>query len=538
MNRIVTVLTMMLLTGLTVACSRTITVPVTVDPTLSPATGENGSDLLDGLDQASLTGDETGTARPAGWAEASHGNDAMPDYDTVFPQNSVNTVTITIDPDQWAAMQADMTGILGEAGTGQGGFGAPGGIDRPDAMEPPPGGFAPPDGMEAPGGFARPNGAPGMGNVDLVSETPMWVEATITFDGQSWSHVGIRYKGNSSLASTWREGSLKLPFKLDFDQFEDDYPAIDNQRFYGFKQMSFANGFSDDTYLRETLTYDLMREAGLAASQTAFYEIILDYGEGPLNLGIYTAVEVIDDTVIAAAFGDDSGNIYEADGAGASLADGTLDLIADSFEKENNEDEADWSDIEALYAALHAETRITNPEQWRAGLEATFDVDTFLNWLAVSAMTLNWDAYGAMTHNYYLYHDVETGRLVWLPWDHNMTFGVGAGRERGGDNGFPGGGPGGRGEGTFDKADVTEEWPLIRFLLDDPVYHAAYLDYLGTASDLFDAQALTDRINTMADLIRPTVAATGDEAQFDAAVDDLIAVVAERDVAAADFLEQ
>lgn len=535
MTRIITVIAMVLLTGLTVACSRTATVPVTVDAASLPAAGEDGPASLAGQNEVSLAGDATEAERPAGWSEVSHGNDAAPDYDKVFPRDAVNTVTITITPDQWAAMQADITGILGEAGTGQGGFGAPGGIDRPQGMAPP-GGFVPPEGMEPPGGFVRPEGAPGAGNGDLVSETPMWVEATIAFDDQTWSHVGIRYKGNSSLASTWREGSLKLPFKLDFDQFEDAYPAIDNQRFYGFKQLSFANGFSDDTYLRETLTYDLMREAGLAAGRTAFYEILLDYGEGPVNLGVYTAVEVIDDTVIGNAFGDDGGNIYEADGAGASLAEGTYDLITDSFEKENNEDEADWSDIEALYTALHAETRTSDPEQWRADLENVFDVDAFLNWLAVSAMTLNWDAYGAMTHNYYLYNNPATGQLVWLPWDHNMTFGVGAGRGRADNPGFPGGGPGGRGEVTFDKAEVTEEWPLIRFLLDDPVYGATYRDYLEAASAAFDSEVLTARVNQMAELIRPVVAASEEDAQFDAAVEQLIAVIAGRDEAAQAFL--
>lgn len=36
-------------------------------------------------------------------------------------------------------------------------------------------------------------------------------------------------------------GDSKLPLKLDFDEFEDDYPEIENQRFYGFKQLSLAN---------------------------------------------------------------------------------------------------------------------------------------------------------------------------------------------------------------------------------------------------------------------------------------------------------
>ena len=43
-------------------------------------------------------------ARPEGWTEESHGNDADPNYDTVFPQDKVNTVTITIAPEEWQAM--------------------------------------------------------------------------------------------------------------------------------------------------------------------------------------------------------------------------------------------------------------------------------------------------------------------------------------------------------------------------------------------------------------------------------------------------
>ena len=564
-------LPLFLLLGLLTACSGAVAVPVTLDESAEPTATTDASEAAT-TDEAAAAGssaDEEEVARPEGWSDETHSNDVDPNYDVVFPQDAVNTLTITITPEQWVAMQANMTEILGEAGMGQGGFGGmgrPGGdFAPPEGMAPPEGGVPPedgtlPEGAEPPtgtrtppeGGFTRPEGGPGGGmggNVDMVSETPMWVEATIEFDGNTWTNVGIRYKGNSSLTSAWSSGSLKLPFKLDFDEWEDAYPAIDNQRFFGFQQLSFANGFSDATYLRETLTYDLMQDAGLAAGETAFYEVILDYGEGSVSLGIYTAVEVIDDTVIENAFGDDRGNIYEADGAGVSLAEGTFDQIADSFEKENNEDEADWSDIEALYAALHADTRTTDPEQWRADLEAVFDVDTFLNWLAVGAVVMNWDTYGAMAHNYYLYNNPETGQLVWLPWDHNMTLGSGggmAGRNDAGGRGDTGdigqaggpGGMGGRSNVSLDKADVGEDWPLIRFLLDDPVYNERYLTFLAQASESFDAAALTARIEALAEMLRPVVAAAGEEAQFDAAVTQLIATVAERDTAVSDFLAE
>ena len=49
--------------------------------------------------------------RPAGWSEESHSNDVDPNYDVVFPVDAVNTITITIAPDDWAAMEADMEDI-------------------------------------------------------------------------------------------------------------------------------------------------------------------------------------------------------------------------------------------------------------------------------------------------------------------------------------------------------------------------------------------------------------------------------------------
>jgi len=63
--------------------------------------------------------------------------------------------------------------------------------------------------------------------------------------------------------------------------------------------------------------------------------------------GLYTAVEVVDDTVIGTQFADDSGNVYKPEGTGATFAEGTFDEA--SFDKQTNEDEADYSDILALF---------------------------------------------------------------------------------------------------------------------------------------------------------------------------------------------
>jgi spore coat protein CotH len=486
------------------------------------------------------------TIRPEGWTEETHSNNVAPNYDIVFPQDKVNQIEITIAPSDWEAMQANMTELLGPRGTGQRGVfpGAPGSPPDRGQMVPgnPPleGGAAPevpglpPDQRDMnPGNVTLDNGAgpmaPGMpGWIDMTLENPMWIPATISFNGLTWTNVGVRYKGNSSLRSGWDLGSLKLPLKLDFDEFEGDHPEIENQRFYGFKQLSLSNSFSDSTYMRDVISADLLEEAGLVAAETAYYEVILDYGEGPVDLGLYVMIEVIDDTVIDRVFGDDSDNIYEGDGLGASLALGTFDQIKDSFLKENNNQEADWRDIEALYNTLHSEQRSSDPEAWRENLESIFDVDTFLEWLAMSAIIQNWDSCGHMSHNFYLYDDPESGLLTWISWDHNMVLGVGSGM----------GGPGGMGGNTsLGRDEVGQNWPLIRYLLDDTVYHKRYVKYIEeTINGPFNTETLEEKCQELAELIAPYILEESGEAVFESVVQELRNRIYERYEAATDFL--
>ena len=58
---------------------------------------------------------------------------------------------------------------------------------------------------------------------------------------------------------------------------------------------------------------------------------------------------------------------------------------------------------------------------------------------------------------------------------------------------------------SLDKADVGGNWPLIRFLLDDPVYYERYVGYLAeTSAPSLSLQPLTaERIETYADLLAP-----------------------------------
>lgn len=432
------------------------------------------------------------------WSEASHGRVA-PDYGVVFPQDSLNRLDIALTTAAWDSIRADMFSLWG-IHFGAGGMG---------------------------------------GGLPLVD--PDYVSATIRFNGRVWEKVGFRLKGNSSLSSTWRQGNYKLPFRLNFDRFEDAYPEIDDQRFYGFKELSASPGWNDPSLIREKVAADIFRMAGVPAARTALYRVYIDFGSGPRYSGVYALVEVVDDTMVEDQFGDGEGNIYKPTSRFQTFSQA-------QFEKKNNETALDWSDVQAVIMALNSPTRTTNPTLWRSALEATFNVDHFLRYLAVNNTIVNWDAYGAIAHNHYTYTHPVTG-VTWIPWDHNEAL-----RGNPGITGIPGSGGGGGGGGpnpnrglSLTMNEVNATWPLIRYLADDPVYYARYLEHLETfATEIFTPAKMDLLFEKYHAMAAPyAIGATGEQpgstylanpAMFTAALQDLKTHVRNRGTLIEEFL--
>ncbi len=126
-----------------------------------------------------------------------------------------------------------------------------------------------------------------------------------------------------------------------------------------------------------------------------------------------------------------------------------------------------------------------------------------------------------MTHNYYLYNDPETGLLTWIPWDNNEAFNSGK-RE---------------GALSLKMDDVGADWPLIRYLIDDPIYNEVYTIYLAdTIEGSFDPDKMASTYQEMAALIAPYASTDVGEAAFNSAVQQLINHAYERAAAVETFL--
>jgi spore coat protein H len=377
--------------------------------------------------------------RPDGWTEATHGQ-VSPNYDHLFGEQTVHEFRITISPDDYESTMSDLDTKLS-------------------------------------------GGGPVM---DLSVEDPIWIPVTVALDGVTWWHVGMRYKGNSSLRAAWQSGVRKLAFRLDFEKYEDDYPEIRNQRFYGFRKMTFSNAFKDMSLIRDRVAAETFREGGVVAAQSSFASVHVDFGEGPVYFGLYTMIEDPADKMLAAQFGDGSGNLYKPEDDGADW----VTFVQSGFPKKTNEDSS-YDDVRAAISALHDDR--SDPAAWRTSLEQVFAVRSFLRLLAINQAMVNWDSYGCMPHNYYLYaNPSDSHRLTWIPWDLNEAL-------------LP------ETRSSCDPQTVFfentgDDWPVIRYLLDDPEYAELYRDELERALDgAFSVSSVTERIQAAHELIAPYV---------------------------------
>ncbi len=481
------------------------------------------------------------------WSKKTHSNEVAPSYEDVFPQDRVQRIDIVISSSDWSDMWANVDENLGAnhpgpamgpipaMGSGMGPALGPGMGPRldfnSDSLPPRPSGR--PEGGD-------PEGRPEGGRSDLDSLhmpvpmlppmateefTPMWIPCTITHNGKNWCQVGLRLKGNSSLSHAYMDGNSKLSMKLDFDEYEEQYPELKNQRFYGFKQLNLNNNYEDSSLMREKVASDLFRSFGLASAQTAFCEVYIDYGEGSQYFGLYTIVEEVDDTVIKNSFAKSKGNLYKPQERAGSFALGTFN--EDEFNLVTKSDKS-YSDVRALYDLLHDASRKENPAAWQKSLESIFDVESFLKWMAANNVIQNWDSYGNMAHNYYLYNNPENNLLTWIPWDSNEAF------QRG------------QNHWELNQMDrVDDSWPLISYLFSVGDYQQKYKEHLRLfVSAVYEVEAMQKLYDSYYNLLKESAYAEQRgrtflrvSTQFDAAVKALKTHVESRRAVVDSYLE-
>ncbi len=137
-----------------------------------------------------------------------------------------------------------------------------------------------------------------------------YARADLWFDGELIQDVAVRPKGNSSLMSAVSSGTARFSLRVDLNFFN----AANN--LHGVKKLNFNNGFSDPTFMREVLAYELFEQMGLPTPRTCFVDLWVN----DTHLGLYTMVEQIDKTFLSNNFEDGGGNLYKPETPAAYLS--------------------------------------------------------------------------------------------------------------------------------------------------------------------------------------------------------------------------
>ena len=412
---------------------------------------------------------------------------SQPDYEALFDPLSVMTVDITVDEEEWAEMLEN-----------------------------------------------------------AINEE--YISCDISINGQDFSSVGIRPKGNTSLSTVYSSDSDRYSFKLEFDHY------IDGQTCLGLDKFVLNNIQSDSTYMKEYLSYDLMSQMGVPTPLYCFAQINVN-GQ---PWGLYLAVESLEESFAQRNFGSDYGLLYKPDsmdmGGGAQEGERpAMDEMPDRSQMPGKKEMPNMDELPQMGEPPQGlEEELENGRQKGMGgmggmgrdssaslqyidddpdsydtifdsavfditesdknrlisslkklsegedLEEVVDVEEVLRYFACNVALVNLDSYlSSMQHNYYLYE--KDGQLSMLPWDYNLSFaGFQVGSSESAVN-YP--------IDTAVTGATLEERPILGKLLEQEEYLQLYHEYLQQiVEEFWSPQVISQKIQLLNELIRPYVA--------------------------------
>lgn len=315
-------------------------------------------------------------------------------------------------------------------------------------------------------------------------DDPPFARATVEIDGRALNNVAVRFKGNSSLR--FAGGGLNKPLKMDFNRFVED------QDFLGLTALNLSNNANDTSALRETLAYELFAAAGVKASRTTYARVYYSIEGQPARqyAGLFTVVEDVGKRFLKDRFGQSKGLLVKPERcAGLPYFGDRWEAYQDRYVAKTESSEAERNRLIALLKLA----REGDDAAFAAQVEQFLDIDEFLGFVAVNALTSNMDSLLCTGHNFYLYVESGKGKVRFIPWDLNEAFG-----------GFF---PAGSSQSQMNLSLMQPHAGLNRLIervLAIPAYRERYLKLVKRLSDgPFSEQQLYQRIDALTALIKP-----------------------------------
>lgn len=179
----------------------------------------------------------------------------------------------------------------------------------------------------------------------------------------------------------------------------------------------------DKSRIRNMLAFKLMSQVPhLPSLRTQFVNLWIDDGEGPVDYGLFTHVEKVNNRYLRKRGINDEGNIYKAEDfrfAYSDLLDVAVDANGEPLDKNRFESSIEIEEgkdhraLEKMLSALHDPNR-----SFQSVLDEHFNWNNVMAWMTVNILFHQADA---TRHNYMLYNPVDTEKFYFIPWDYDLA---------------------------------------------------------------------------------------------------------------------
>ena len=268
------------------------------------------------------------------------------------------------------------------------------------------------------------------GALDYINSDPsaeIYVEGSLTYNGETISPIGIRYKGSVGAfvggvsGEDWanpsgRKTATKLSMKLKIDW--KGYHST----FYNLKTLQLHSMNLDNSQMHDRLGYWLFRKMGVPAPRCIHTKL---YINGEYN-GLFSLVEQIDEQFTDYHFSDGSGNLYKEvwplKSNNSIQTDKKLykGLVTNNFQGTNigiiknfaqNILDANDSEIQSV---INANMNLNKTIALAVVDRAIRNDDGPFHWYC------DWGS--CEPHNFFWYENPSTNKIHLIPWDLDNAF--------------------------------------------------------------------------------------------------------------------
>ena len=161
----------------------------------------------------------------------------------------------------------------------------------------------------------------GIRNIEIFFSNPNWDDSldlyyannlgqrmiadSVLIDGAADHDVGIKYKGNMS----YNPNNLKNPINIKLDYINN------GQSINGYNVLKLSNGFTDPSFVREVLSYEIARNY-MPVPKATYARVSIN---GNL-IGLYTCVQSVDDDFTNENYYERKGPLFKAENTGLNIA--------------------------------------------------------------------------------------------------------------------------------------------------------------------------------------------------------------------------